>query len=536
MTRLYGDRWKIIGGSPLGQGGQSEVFRAIDIRGEHTGEYALKRIRNPKRQVRFENEIEAIGRLQHPNIVRLVDHSALARPRGSTEPPFLVMPLAHGGDLGAPERAASYKANLDSTLIVARQLAQGLAFAHANGVIHRDVKPGNVLFRGIGHDVWISDFGICLLREAPPVTPSDEVMGPRDFIAPELEGGGRLDATSAADIYALGKVIYYMISGGLVLPRERLEEARYKDVFADGQRYQLLRLLLAKMVSELATRLKTMDEVIKELDRIEAWERKAPLLALTSTGLDAVARLRRNCIAKSQARQVNAARREETAQLLNAVTDNLLGWVRSELTEIASQFGDGTALRMEVRNVTGPTNDNSLSVQTSEGGGYRIIGGVELSLREAGDSFHVRHVLQVLLCRECKVTVNPVISGTPGVPDPVEPPQDIQLALIPMYRRTADPETPRASQIRGYLSRREKIGTNRGQLQIGSRPYRRQAPNVEFVRVEPVMASFHYDTAQVAPFRLSEWPARQEELRAGLTTAVDSFLELVERGIPRIGR
>lgn len=451
------------------------------------------------------------------------------------------MPLAQGGDLGVPARAASFKGNLDSTLVVAKQLAQ-VAFAHVNGVIHRDVKPGNILFRGIGHDIWISDFGICLLREAPPVTASDEVMGPRHFIAPELEAGGRLDAAPAADIYALGKVIYYMISGGVVLPRERLSEAGFREIFANGQRYQLLEFLLGKMVCPLATRLTTMEVVIDELDRIEAWERKTPLLAVNSAGLDAAARLRHNAIERSQAREANTENWEQAERRLGAVRDSALGWVRSELTEVASQFSDGTALRMEVRDATVPTNDNILNVQTSERGGYRSFGGVELSLREAVDGFHRDHLLQVLLCREWQVVVivNVVTPGIGGnAPKQVEPPRDVQLALVPVYRQTVDHEAPRASQMLGYLSRPERVGTNRGQLQMAAqraRPGLRQPPGVEFFRVEPVTASFHPDVTQFAPFRLSEWPARQEELRAALATAVDTFLEVAQKGIRLIGR
>ena len=302
--------------------------------------------------------------------------------------------------------------------------------------------------------------GFCLLREAPPVTASDEVMGPRHFIAPELEAGGRLDAAPAADIYALGKVIYYMISGGVVLPRERLSEAGFREIFANGQRYQLLEFLLGKMVCPLATRLTTMEVVIDELDRIEAWERKTPLLAVNSAGLDAAARLRHNAIERSQAREANTENWEQAERRLGAVRDSALGWVRSELTEVASQFSDGTALRMEVRDATVPTNDNILNVQTSERGGYRSFGGVELSLREAVDGFHRDHLLQVLLCREWQVVVivNVVTPGIGGnAPKQVEPPRDVQLALVPVYRQTVDHEAPRASQMLGYLSRPERV-------------------------------------------------------------------------------
>jgi serine/threonine protein kinase len=90
----------------------------------------------------------------------------------------------------------------------------------------------------------LSDFGICLIREAPRITETTEVVGPRAFMAPELEDGSRLDVTPAADVYSLGKVIYYMLSGGMTLPRERLNEQQFRRIFDKGERYRLLELLL----------------------------------------------------------------------------------------------------------------------------------------------------------------------------------------------------------------------------------------------------------------------------------------------------
>lgn len=76
--RLYGGRWKIVPNAPpLGDGGQGTVFRVVDQSGEYQGQLALKRVKNPARHERFRNEIEAIKRLRHPNIIQLLDHSAL---------------------------------------------------------------------------------------------------------------------------------------------------------------------------------------------------------------------------------------------------------------------------------------------------------------------------------------------------------------------------------------------------------------------------------------------------------------------------
>ena len=364
MAKIYGNRWKILDGPSLGQGGQGTVFRVTDVSGEHPGEFALKRIHNTKRQARFVREIEAVGRLQHPNIVRLVDHSALEQSSGDADKLFLVMPLARGGDLSDAERIANYKVNLDSTVAVAKQLAQGLSHAHANGVIHRDIKPENILFPGIGHETWISDFGICLLRDFSPVTPSDEVMGPRHFMAPELEGGGRLDVSPAADVYSLGKVIYYMISGGVILPRERLGEARYKAVLEHGPRYQLLQLLLERMISSLDRRPQTMDVVIAELNSIEEWERNAPLIAVSAAGLDEVSQLRRDANEKARVSEANSANRQETERRVALVEESVLGWLRSELTQVSQHIGDGLTLRTEVCDAAVPDSSGMFKVQT----------------------------------------------------------------------------------------------------------------------------------------------------------------------------
>src|SRR3984893_18170385 len=191
MAGLYGCRWRIVDGPRLGQGGQSEVFRAVDIRGEHLGEFALKRVLNPTRHSRFRNEIEAIKRLQHSNIITLIDHSALDDATRKSDRQFLVMPIALGGDLSKPGRVELDKGPLDGTLQVAIQIARALEAAHAHGVIQRDIKPQNILFTGKGHEILVSDFGICLLRESEPITEPAEIVGPRNFIAPELEGGGR---------------------------------------------------------------------------------------------------------------------------------------------------------------------------------------------------------------------------------------------------------------------------------------------------------------------------------------------------------
>src|ERR1043166_108996 len=110
MTRIYGERWKQV--RHLKSGGQGDVFAVVDLRGQYAGEYALKRVRNPRRHARFRAEIQAIKRLDHPNVVKLVDHSALDAADSDAAKNFFVFPISPGGDLNVS--AAIFKHHLST--------------------------------------------------------------------------------------------------------------------------------------------------------------------------------------------------------------------------------------------------------------------------------------------------------------------------------------------------------------------------------------------------------------------------------------
>jgi hypothetical protein len=264
----YG-KWEIV--DAIDEGGQAHVFRVKDRTDARTGIFALKRLRNSKRIERFRNEAEAVAALKHPNVVPLIDKSALHDPVNKNDRRYLVMPLAEGGSL---EDAARFKGDARRVIGVARQIAAGLAAAHTHTprIIHRDVKPGNVLFpKKDADDVWVSDFGICLIDDGRPRQTEDgEKPGPAMFMAPELEGGGQLAVGPEADVYSLGKVIFFMLSGGTILPRERLEESPYREVLEVSGLGRLKALLSRMIRRDPTTRIQTMAEVIEHLDSILA--------------------------------------------------------------------------------------------------------------------------------------------------------------------------------------------------------------------------------------------------------------------------
>jgi len=529
MAKIYGGRWQIIDGKAIiGKGGQAEVFRVVDTHNEYDGEYALKRILNPARYERFRNEIEAIKRVHHPNIIKLVDHSALNNPNNEIEKQFLVMPIADGGNLSATGRVSIYKDMIDGVVLVGKQLASGLSAAHANNVIHRYVKPENILFTGVGHEVWLSDFGICLLREQARSTDAGEIVGPRAFLAPELEDGGKLDVTFAADVYSLGKVLYYMISGGIILPRERLHEQQYSQIFLRGERHQLLKTLLQQMICPLDQRLKDMAEVAQRLEKIETWEKEAHLLAISPQALARIQNLQNTAQENSRIKAANSAARVQEAERLNAVKQCFESWLQPELEKVAAYIASAGILKSEVRAIA----ENSLAnwgIKTSPSSGYRTISGLEMCLRQPDDQFHCEHILQIRLCGKIGMTVSSFIG--PYKPS-AQPPQDQNLALVPFYRRDSSVKAQVGVEFGGFFTMKETAGRIRGVFHTpGALPY----PHGNTVRVEAVTKSFHQGLSQIVPFRASEWPLVTDRLRIGLQEAIDSFIEFVVAGAFAIG-
>jgi serine/threonine protein kinase len=350
MARVYGKRWEGIG-NDLGEGSQAHVLRVRDCTGVLLGEFALKRISNPKRAGRFASEVEAIKRLDHRNIVKLVDHSALEANAEETEKQYIVMPVAAGGDLS--KVVGRYQGDLDKVLVVARQIAEGLKAAHNNKIIHRNVKPENILFENDGDQVWVSDFGICLIADRPTRhTETGEVVGPVVFMTPELEGGGQLDVTVDADIYSLGKVIYYMLTGGVRLPRENLEEEKYAAVLA-GPGHEDLRLLLTQMICPRPARIKDMATVIERLEQIQI-RRQGGQTGLSAQGSAALDRLKAS-IAGNEIK----LRREQDAvrkmkDLLDAVQRSLIACLKAQLELATAEMHTPGALKTEVRDAPAP--------------------------------------------------------------------------------------------------------------------------------------------------------------------------------------
>ena len=195
----------------IATGGMGQVWEAVDSRlGRRVAVKVLKQefSSDPEFLERFRAEARTVAMLNHPGIAAVHDYGETDMD-GEGRTAYLVMELVNGEPLNAVIRRTG-RLSLRHALDMLEQTGRALQVAHAAGLVHRDVKPGNILITPTGQ-VKLTDFGIAKAVDAAPVTQTGMVMGTAQYIAPEQALGE--DASAASDVYSLGVVGYEAVSG-----------------------------------------------------------------------------------------------------------------------------------------------------------------------------------------------------------------------------------------------------------------------------------------------------------------------------------
>lgn len=200
VADVLGGRYRLV--RLLGRGGMSDVYEAFD---EMTGtDVAVKIVRSndPEFGRRLAQEARALEGLEHPGLIKLLDVGAVE------DQSYLVMELIVGQTLAETLRAGPLSSR--ETAVIGSRLADALAYVHERGVVHRDVKPSNILLSANG-DAWLGDFGIARHPEAMTLTAAGMTMGTVSYMAPEQLEDHQVGP--AADIWSLGIILLECLTG-----------------------------------------------------------------------------------------------------------------------------------------------------------------------------------------------------------------------------------------------------------------------------------------------------------------------------------
>ena len=270
LQELIADRYELK--ETVGSGGMSTVYCAFDTLLERN--VALKILheqfgRDEEHVERFRREARAVAQLSHPHIVTVID-------RGEEDGrQFIVFELIDGENLkelvvrGGP-------LPVRRVLELGLEVGRALSFAHTQGLVHRDVKPQNVLLNGEGL-AKVTDFGIVRTLDAVGQTETGTVLGTSHYIAPEQARGERVDAQT--DVYSFGVVLYELLAGEVPYPGDNFLTVAMKHVndpvpsVLDRRPDTPLRLasLIERSMAKLPTeRPASMDDVVSELESVRA--------------------------------------------------------------------------------------------------------------------------------------------------------------------------------------------------------------------------------------------------------------------------
>jgi eukaryotic-like serine/threonine-protein kinase len=196
---IFNERYEVV--APISSGAMGAVYRAVDL--ENNSEVAIKRLLDVKHAARFEIEARLLSSLSHPRVVKVLDHA------GDEEGLYIVMELVRGTDLGAQLKDRGHPGLPPQEAIeYARHACEALQYVHDQQIVHRDVKPQNLILAENG--VILVDFGVARAIGSDETVGTIAVGTPR-YMAPEVFAGGTVSA--ASDIFSLAATLWTLMVG-----------------------------------------------------------------------------------------------------------------------------------------------------------------------------------------------------------------------------------------------------------------------------------------------------------------------------------
>lgn len=283
----------------IGRGGMAEVYRAYHASLDRY--VAIKILHpflgdDPAFKERFEQEARNVAQLRHSNIVQVYDFEYDA----DRELYYMVMEYVNGQTLSTTLMQLKYRNELQpvsESVRIVRHLCDALAYAHSRGMIHRDIKPGNIMI-DVDDRVVLTDFGIARIVSGPHITASGAMIGTPSYMAPE-QGLGQ-PGDSRSDIYSLGIVLYQMLTGSPPYDADTPIAIVLKHVndplpppseFNDNIPSQLEWILYKALAKSPDDRYQTVSEMASHLDNLDA---VAPLQPPAGSGVELSATLKRS--------------------------------------------------------------------------------------------------------------------------------------------------------------------------------------------------------------------------------------------------